>query len=195
MANLTSSGRRSNSLHRKVSSMSNTGHEVLSGSQTPVPRQADHTSTSAQPQKSISQPLSPAIPRRVSYATSSVPHAAHQSENMDYPAKQGNLQHLPITADEFTHAVAVATASALRQQQRQSQSPARIRAMGGSLVGEGGGGHGGHDAPSWSRTVSASVLLACTALYALIAGALIAISPLRISFVDRTPDSCRGRTS
>ena len=28
----------------------------------------------------------------------------------------------------------------------------------------------GHDAPSWSRTTSASVLLACTALYAAIAG-------------------------
>jgi Ca2+:H+ antiporter len=31
-------------------------------------------------------------------------------------------------------------------------------------------GHAGHDGPSWSRAVSASVLLACTALYAIIAG-------------------------
>ncbi|KAF8747312.1 hypothetical protein RHS01_11340 [Rhizoctonia solani] len=35
------------------------------------------------------------------------------------------------------------------------------------------GGHGGHDAPSWSRGVSASVLLACTALYAIIAEILV----------------------
>lgn len=35
------------------------------------------------------------------------------------------------------------------------------------------GGHGGHDAPSWSRTTSASVLLACTAFYALIAELLV----------------------
>jgi len=36
-----------------------------------------------------------------------------------------------------------------------------------------GGGHGGHDASSWSRTVSASVLLPCTLLYAIIAGILV----------------------
>jgi Ca2+:H+ antiporter len=34
-------------------------------------------------------------------------------------------------------------------------------------------GHGGHEAPAWSRAVSASVLLACTALYAVIAGACV----------------------
>jgi Ca2+:H+ antiporter len=33
-----------------------------------------------------------------------------------------------------------------------------------------GQGHGGHDAPSWSRLLSASVLLGCTFLYAIIAG-------------------------
>ncbi|KXN88148.1 Low affinity vacuolar monovalent cation/H(+) antiporter [Leucoagaricus sp. SymC.cos] len=37
----------------------------------------------------------------------------------------------------------------------------------------GQGGHGGHDAPSWSRTMSASVLLGCTALYAIIAELLV----------------------
>lgn len=40
--------------------------------------------------------------------------------------------------------------------------------------GGGGGGEdeaGGHDAPNWSRLKSASVLMICTALYALIAGA------------------------
>jgi len=35
------------------------------------------------------------------------------------------------------------------------------------------GGQGGHDAPSWSRIVSASVLLGCTALYAIIAELLV----------------------
>jgi len=37
----------------------------------------------------------------------------------------------------------------------------------------GAGGQGGHDAPSWSRTTSASVLLGCTALYAVIAELLV----------------------
>lgn len=77
-----------------------------------------------------------------------------------------------LTTDDFTRAVAVATVSALRHQQAYSQSPARARgsALGANDVQEDVGGHGGHDAPSWSRTTSASVLLACTALYAAIAG-------------------------
>ncbi|KAH8926812.1 hypothetical protein BT69DRAFT_1214694 [Atractiella rhizophila] len=35
------------------------------------------------------------------------------------------------------------------------------------------GGHGGHDAPNWSRTKSASVLMGCTVLYAIIAEILV----------------------
>jgi len=36
-----------------------------------------------------------------------------------------------------------------------------------------GGGHAGHDAPSWSRTVSVTVLLTCTFLYTLTTGILV----------------------
>lgn len=77
-----------------------------------------------------------------------------------------------LPTDDFTRAVAVATVSALRQQQAHSHSPGRMRSATVTAEPEatGAGGHGGHDAPSWSRTTSASVLLACTALYALIAG-------------------------
>lgn len=74
----------------------------------------------------------------------------------------------------------MATVSALRHQQQSTQghSPARLQASGlesEGAAGHGGhgsvaGGHGGHDAPSWSRFTSASVLLSCTALYAVIAG-------------------------
>lgn len=39
--------------------------------------------------------------------------------------------------------------------------------------GESSGGGGGHDGPSWSRTVSMSVLLGCTVLYAIIAEVLV----------------------
>ncbi|KAF5381246.1 hypothetical protein D9757_007869 [Collybiopsis confluens] len=97
------------------------------------------------------------------------------------------LETIPsgVTTDEFTRAVAVATVSALRheQQTQQSQglhgvahSPARARHAGAlehSAAAAGGGGHGGHDAPSWSRFTSASVLLGCTALYAVIAEILV----------------------
>jgi Ca2+:H+ antiporter len=60
--------------------------------------------------------------------------------------------------------------SALRHQQVQAR---RVRS--GQLGGEEEdlAGHGGHDGPSWSRAVSASVLLACTALYAVIAGTCV----------------------
>ena len=76
-----------------------------------------------------------------------------------------------ITTDDFTRAVAVATVSALRHQ--GSASRLRTSALGGEHDDGTGGGHGGHDAPSWSRTVSASVLLACTFLYAMIAEILV----------------------
>jgi len=82
-----------------------------------------------------------------------------------------------MTTDDFTRAVAVATVSALRhQQQNHSHSPGRVRSTvveHESAVASGGQGHGGHDAPSWSRTTSASVLLGCTALYAVIAELLV----------------------
>ena len=70
-----------------------------------------------------------------------------------------------MTTDDFTRAVAVATVSALRHQQVHGQGSAKLR-----VSEHEAGGHGGHEAPSWSRTTSASVLLACTALYAIIAG-------------------------
>ncbi|KAF8318991.1 hypothetical protein DL93DRAFT_2164698 [Clavulina sp. PMI_390] len=82
-----------------------------------------------------------------------------------------------ITADDFTRAVAVATVSALRHQQHQEALRPRGLPTPGVMEGPshdaGGGGHGGHDAPSWSRMVSASVLMACTVLYAVIAEVLV----------------------
>ena len=91
-------------------------------------------------------------------------------ESVDHVVKHtdlGNIKmHEPMTTDDFTRAVAVATVSALRHQQTHGQA-GRLR---NSAEQE---GHGGHDAPSWSRTTSASVLLACTALYAVIAGMFI----------------------
>jgi Ca2+:H+ antiporter len=86
-------------------------------------------------------------------------------ETVDRTVKDSMQLPETMTTDDFTRAVAVATVSALRHQQAHAHSPARVRSSGAEE-----GGHGGHDAPSWSRTTSASVLLACTALYAVIAG-------------------------
>lgn len=123
-----------------------------------------------------SGPPSPTFTRRASNA----PQTSHQGgaytpfiESVSQAMKSSAVppMQLPenLTSEEFTRAVAVATVSALRHQQAFSHSPARQRGSGVDGQ-EDGGGHGGHDAPSWSRTTSASVLLACTALYAAIAG-------------------------
>ncbi len=88
-------------------------------------------------------------------------------ESVDHALKDTGLRAAQLPPDDFTRAVAVATVSALRHQQVH----AARRVRGGQLGDEEDpAGHGGHDAPSWSRAVSASVLLACTALYAIIAG-------------------------
>jgi Ca2+:H+ antiporter len=63
--------------------------------------------------------------------------------------------------------------SALRHQQVQAR---RVKA---GVEDEDHDEHAGHDGPSWSRAVSASVLLACTALYAAIAGTCL-LSAFRI---------------
>jgi Ca2+:H+ antiporter len=91
-------------------------------------------------------------------------------ESVDHALKDTGLQAAQLPSDDFTRAVAVATVSALRHQQVQARR-VRNAQLGGDE--EDPAGHGGHDGPSWSRAVSASVLLACTALYAIIAGGCI----------------------
>lgn len=114
--------------------------------------------------------MSPTFPRRV---VSQQPSFTPVMESVDHVVKN-DLQNLhlpaPMTTDDFTRAVAVATVSALRHQQVHGQASGKLRVSMGEAEG---GEHGGHDAPSWSRFVSASVLLACTALYALIAELLV----------------------
>lgn len=103
------------------------------------------------------------------------PGIAPLLETVDHAIQNTGLQPtaLPesMTREDFTRAVAVATVSALRHQEAQA-GPGRFRTSGIPEVDDGAaGGQGGHDAPSWSRFASASVLLGCTALYAVIAGA------------------------
>jgi len=90
-------------------------------------------------------------------------------ESVDHAVKGSGFQNLgiPENTEEFTRAVAVATVSALRHQQTHARSS--------GVTDQDHGGHGGHDAPSWSRTTSASVLLGCTALYAFIAEILVQV--------------------
>ena len=133
--------------------------------------------------ESIMQSTPTPSDRRISYAQPPsvnlpppplAPGIAPLLETVDHAMQHTGLQPtaLPenMTREDFTRAVAVATVSALRHQEAQA-TPGRYRASGGHEVDDGAaGGHGGHEAPSWSRFVSASVLLGCTALYAVIAG-------------------------
>ncbi|KAF9463020.1 hypothetical protein BDZ94DRAFT_1289957 [Collybia nuda] len=155
---------RSASLHRKSSN-------VPSRTETPGPREVSQPVGSTGTVRPGGHATSPSNPRRVSYATGHAqPGYTPVLETVDRTVKDS--MHVPetMTTDDFTRAVAVATVSALRHQQAHSHSPARVRTSGAEE-----GGHGGHDAPSWSRTTSASVLLACTALYAIIAELLIEV--------------------
>ncbi|KAI6114461.1 Sodium/calcium exchanger protein-domain-containing protein [Pisolithus sp. B1] len=132
-----------------------------------------------QPQQCQQQPGSPRPPvspsiRRVQPGIQNITPII---ESVDLALKTSQLHpaQFPenLTQDDFTRAVTVATVSALRHQQAaQAQSPARVK-LAGAHDGEGVSGHTGHEAPEWSRTTSAAVLLACTALYAVIAELLV----------------------
>ncbi|SPO30955.1 related to VNX1 - Calcium/H+ antiporter [Ustilago trichophora] len=101
--------------------------------------------------------------------------------------------HLPehFSQEEYDRAVAL-TASAFHnvlQQQHEANTNAERGHLRHSLSGAGNHGkhvsmhedaaaeedegHGGHDAPSWSRGTSLTVLLSCTVLYAVIAEILV----------------------
>ena len=134
-----------------------------SRTETPMPREG---SSSAPPPilGARSQPAAPSLPRKVSYAVSTQPNFLPVMESVNHVVKNTDLGDIklpePMTTDDFTRAVAVATVSALRHQQAHGRSRAHAEHDTSA----------GHDAPSWSRFTSASVLLACTFLYALIAG-------------------------
>lgn len=186
-------------LNRKPSAALNIGNATSPRTETPREASQCSTAGSASAAGTAQQsqapqgqlrlnPPSPTFPRRVSYATAAQqPSFGPVYDSVDHAVKStdlGNVQFQgPMTTDDFTRAVAVATVSALRhQQQTAAHSQARLLRQSGAESEGGvsagvhggaqaaGGGHGGHDAPSWSRTTSASVLLACTALYAVIAG-------------------------
>jgi Ca2+:H+ antiporter len=146
------------------------------------------SSSSSYPQNMPPSPT-PGFQRRVSYApTPNIgggagggggPVAAAYSPVLESvkstaASLQAHGANLPqsMSTDEFTRAVAVATVSALRHQQQHMAIPGQVRTSGADAASA-AGGHGGHDAPEWSRMTSASVLLTCTALYAIIAEILV----------------------
>ena len=184
-------GQNKPGLHHKQSVLTThtTESHSPSRSETPVPRVHEPLSAASDASQALLQPTVPSAlaqptgARRISYANPPAvngPSFTPILESVDHAIKDTGIQPLQlsgsITTDDFTRAVAVATVSALRHQQHRS--PARLRTSGAEMDA-GHGGHGGHDGPSWSRATSASVLLACTALYAIIAGTCFRVVILR----------------
>jgi Ca2+:H+ antiporter len=101
-------------------------------------------------------------------------------ETVHQDLKQPNVtpMRLPsaLTTEDFTRAVAAATVTALRHQgsilgtHHGAVRKERAAALPQSKEEEEEEEGGGHEAPSWTRGVSAGVLLGCTLLYAIIAG-------------------------
>ncbi|KAG8710175.1 hypothetical protein FRC11_004772 [Ceratobasidium sp. 423] len=151
-------------LNRKVSAATLTG--ILSGG-VPAPAQGGNTGgPSGSPNQSKRTTLAPpgfGQGQQLPPGT-----MTPVMESVQYTMNDNHLQPTQFTAEDFTRAVAVATVSALRHQQAGNR-----RGIEPTAHEHADGGHGGHDAPSWSRGVSASVLLACTALYAIIAEILV----------------------
>ncbi|OAX41761.1 hypothetical protein K503DRAFT_712039 [Rhizopogon vinicolor AM-OR11-026] len=116
------------------------------------------------------------VARRVSYAPQLAPQSAQSQsqytpllESVDLAIKSTGALPSTMSTDDFTRAVAVATVSALRHQH------AHTRAARASVAEDEHAATHGHEAPEWSRATSAGVLLACTALYAVIAELLVEV--------------------
>jgi len=179
-------------LHQKQSNIP--ASNVLSHMETPLPREGSGSSTqpASAPQTSGDRSLqgSPLFQRRVSYAVT--PNFLPVMESVNHVVKNTDLSSIkltePMSTDDFTRAVAVATVSALRHQQVHGQGRARVHSEHDAAAA-------GHDAPSWSRFTSASVLLGCTFLYALIAGMVHFMKrrymQTNLIFASRAPCGCR----
>ncbi|KAI5995984.1 hypothetical protein F5J12DRAFT_896333 [Pisolithus orientalis] len=139
--------------HRR-SIVSNADGDVESRSQTPVPR-----------------PVEPGAQQQQQY-----PQQYQQQPSSPRPPVSPSLRRVQPAIQNITPIIeSWLQVSALRHQQAvQAQSPARVKLAAGHDV-EGASGPAGHEAPEWSRTTSAGVLLACTALYAVIAELLVGV--------------------
>lgn len=146
----------------------------------------DHGQPTSKPKRTASllssvsyTPLLNATPRMSSQAPQQLKPIDNELSELQLPP---HIEGEAFSTEEFTRAVAVATVNALKSHEnamarewRQAKAAA-LPPIDGNLapataaVGEHDGGHGGHEGPSWSRTVSTCVLLGCTILYAVIAG-------------------------
>jgi Ca2+:H+ antiporter len=159
-------------------------HQIL-----PLSRSAEHsrngTAQLAHERERSNSPGFRSLPTTAKPGDSAAKHKRQDSLNSTNPVgytpnmeaqhimnKDGSMtpMKLPnsLTPEDFTRAVAAATVSALRQHAHAAGKKAgpmnQMEAAGEEEE------HGGHEGPSWSRAVSAAVLLVCTVLYAAIAG-------------------------
>lgn len=94
--------------------------------------------------------------------------ALHQEQQRQ---QEPNAQHSRLSVNSQPGSANAAMPRARQSSQLVAADPRRSSVM--EHGGDDAGGHGGHDAPSWSRAVSLTVLISCTVLYAIIAEILV----------------------
>jgi Ca2+:H+ antiporter len=144
--------------HRQTS---NTGHE----------REPPKSATAPEEAQQIRQDMPPPPATAAPYQGPTGYTPFLETIHRDLKAESCTPMRLPssLTTEDFTRAVAAATVSALRQQNSIPQT-AKARPTSGADAAHDDDSEGGHEGPSWSRGMSATVLLSCTLLYAIIAG-------------------------
>lgn len=110
-----------------------------------------------------------------------------QDDNSPRPQQVSHQQEPPFATTQDTNRLSTMQAQQYSQLSQGYSEPRSRPARGNSVLDPASGGHhgaaaqqeeaqhssGGHDAPSWSRSVSLTVLLSCTVLYAIIAEILV----------------------
>lgn len=100
------------------------------------------------------------------YGPSGPPNHARQTGSV---TSQGQIRRLSyLTSTDHTR-----QGSHLLHHAHQASQPHGHASQPPGAVESAEGGHGGHDAPSWTRTTSLIVLISCTVLYAIIAEILV----------------------
>ncbi|KAN0064422.1 hypothetical protein ACQY0O_002795 [Thecaphora frezii] len=152
--------------------------------QSPRPHSQVSATASNHDQQSVHATIkgnTPQQQREAGHTKSATSRTASESHEAD-PSLRLQGQFSPEDYERAMALTATAFQTALQQDReqraaaaaRQSYPQGESRQVAAATeAAEDDGGHGGHDAPSWSRAVSVSVLLGCTVLYAIIAEILV----------------------
>ncbi|CAO1633021.1 unnamed protein product [Sympodiomycopsis kandeliae] len=139
------------------------------GDRTSTRQEAPESNAREPPPLRLPEPFSQQEYAQAMALTASAFQTAMQQEQQKQ--QEPGVQHSRLSVNSQP-----GSANAAMPRVRQSSQLVAPDARRSSVMDHGGddaGGHGGHDAPSWSRGVSLTVLISCTVLYAIIAEILV----------------------